>query len=103
MPSPFPCSPVIRECLWKKTQIEKKVDQLVRREKKWDAVYISNQGSDIDWMKQYQIVKTRCDYEGYFLKFSEFWANSTKCKPQVAKGSVACGQGKDYQKMAIKC
>ena len=24
MPSPFPCSPVIRECLWKKTQIEKK-------------------------------------------------------------------------------
>ena len=24
MSSPFPCSPVIRECLWKKTQIEKK-------------------------------------------------------------------------------
>ena len=24
MPSPFPCSLVIRECLWKKTQIEKK-------------------------------------------------------------------------------
>ena len=24
MPSPFPCSPVIRECLWKKTHIEKK-------------------------------------------------------------------------------
>ena len=24
MPSPFPCSPVIRECSWKKTQIEKK-------------------------------------------------------------------------------
>ena len=24
MPSSFPCSPVIRECLWKKTQIEKK-------------------------------------------------------------------------------
>ena len=24
MPSPFPCSPVICECSWKKTQIEKK-------------------------------------------------------------------------------
>ena len=24
MPSPFPCGPVIRECSWKKTQIEKK-------------------------------------------------------------------------------
>ena len=24
MLSPFPCSPVIRECSWKKTQIEKK-------------------------------------------------------------------------------
>ena len=24
MPSPFPCSPVIRECSWKKTQVEKK-------------------------------------------------------------------------------
>ena len=24
MPSPFPCSPVIREWSWKKTQIEKK-------------------------------------------------------------------------------
>ena len=24
MPFPFPCSPVIREWLWKKTQIEKK-------------------------------------------------------------------------------
>ena len=24
MPSPFPCSPVTRECSWKKTQIEKK-------------------------------------------------------------------------------
>ena len=24
MPSSFPCSPVIRECSWKKTQIEKK-------------------------------------------------------------------------------
>ena len=24
MPSPFPCDPVIRECSWKKTQIEKK-------------------------------------------------------------------------------
>ena len=24
MPSNFPCSPVIRECSWKKTQIEKK-------------------------------------------------------------------------------
>ena len=25
MPSPFPCSPLIHEWLWKKTQIEKKV------------------------------------------------------------------------------
>ena len=24
MPSPFPCSPGIRECSWKKTQIDKK-------------------------------------------------------------------------------
>ena len=24
MPSPFPCSPVIRECSWQKTQIAKK-------------------------------------------------------------------------------
>ena len=24
MPSPFPCSPVIRDCSWRKTQIEKK-------------------------------------------------------------------------------
>ena len=27
MPSPFPCSPVICECLWKKTQIEKKTNK----------------------------------------------------------------------------
>ena len=26
MPSPFPCSPVIRECSWKKTPIKKKKD-----------------------------------------------------------------------------
>ena len=25
MPSPFPCSPVIRECSWNKTQVEKKL------------------------------------------------------------------------------
>ena len=25
MPSPFPYSPVVRECSWKKTQIEKKI------------------------------------------------------------------------------
>ena len=25
MSSPFPCSPVIRECSWKKTQIEKNI------------------------------------------------------------------------------
>ena len=24
MPSPFPCSPVVGECSWKKTQVEKK-------------------------------------------------------------------------------
>ena len=24
MPSPFPCSPLIRECLWYKTHMEKK-------------------------------------------------------------------------------
>ena len=24
MPSPFPCSPVIRECSWKKAHIERK-------------------------------------------------------------------------------
>ena len=29
MPSPFPCSPVIRECSWKKTQIQKKPVQEV--------------------------------------------------------------------------
>ena len=29
MPSPFPCSPVIRECSWKKTQIPKKPVQEV--------------------------------------------------------------------------
>ena len=33
MPSPFPCSPVIRECSWKKTQIEKKTqhDNVITR------------------------------------------------------------------------
>ena len=30
MPSPFPCSPVIRECSSKKTQIEKKKKKLKR-------------------------------------------------------------------------
>ena len=29
MPSPFPCSPVIHEWLWKKTQIEKKILQII--------------------------------------------------------------------------
>ena len=28
MPSPFSCSPVIRKWLWKKTQIEKKIDTI---------------------------------------------------------------------------
>ena len=31
MPSPFPCSPVIRECSWNKTQIEKKRDLIPQR------------------------------------------------------------------------
>ena len=29
MPSPFPCSPVVREWLWKKIQIEKKKNQSI--------------------------------------------------------------------------
>ena len=28
MPSPFPCSLVIRKCSWKKTQIEKKTEKI---------------------------------------------------------------------------
>ena len=36
MPSPFPCSPVIRECSWKKTQIEKKK----KKKKKYDKMYM---------------------------------------------------------------
>ena len=35
MPSPFSCSNVISECLWKKTQIEEK-----KKEKKGSAWYL---------------------------------------------------------------
>ena len=34
MPSPFPCRPVIRQCSWKKTQIEKKITP-------WNAVWVN--------------------------------------------------------------
>ena len=37
MPSPFPCSPVIRECSWNKTQIEKKL--LLRLERIFNENY----------------------------------------------------------------
>ena len=32
MSSPFPCSPVIREWSWKKTQIEKKIVSFILQE-----------------------------------------------------------------------
>ena len=34
MSSPFPCSPVIRECSWKKTQIEKNIYIEKQKQKK---------------------------------------------------------------------
>ena len=37
MPSLFPCSPVIRECSWKKTQLEKK-------QTKWDVIGLVPKG-----------------------------------------------------------
>ena len=41
MPSPYPCSPVIRECLWKKTQIKKKEAVLVMSVRMKNKVKIS--------------------------------------------------------------
>ena len=47
MPSPYPCSPVIRECWWSKTQIEKKImehihDNLTVPSKKSKMVYLAS-------------------------------------------------------------
>ena len=36
--------------------------------KKWNAVCISNQGSDVDWMERYQIVKARVCFQGLLSK-----------------------------------
>ena len=43
IPSPFPCSPVIRECSWKKSQIGKKTRK-TKRTKKSRVTIIRNQG-----------------------------------------------------------
>ena len=46
MPSSFPCSPVIRECSWKETQIEKKSDNI-------KMMHYSVQPSDRIFVKDY--------------------------------------------------
>ena len=38
MPSPFPCSPVIRECSWNKTHIEKKIRSVETGLRRWTLV-----------------------------------------------------------------
>ena len=43
MPSTFPCSPVVRECLWKKTQIEKKIKIKKKKKIKQYLTDMSNQ------------------------------------------------------------
>ena len=45
------------------------VDQLVKSPKKLDAVYLSNRESDIVWMEEYQIVKTRVCLRRLLSKF----------------------------------
>ena len=40
MPSPFPCGSVIRKCLWKKTQIQKKTMQFSKDVKKTVEAYL---------------------------------------------------------------
>ena len=70
--------------------------------KKWDVVFISNQGSDIDWMERYQIVEARVCFRGLLPKILRSWANSTKFKQGLVEESVACGQDKNDQKMGIK-
>ena len=47
---------------------------------KWNAVCITNQESDINWIEQGFVS------EGYCLKFSGVWANSTKSNQQVGRG-----------------
>ena len=61
MPSPFRCSPVIRECLWNKTQIEKK------NPKKPGFIAFRYQRSDhfrpIETMRQFHLkIEARIEY-----------------------------------------
>ena len=51
MASPFPCSPVIREWLWKKTQIEKENKGIVNAFKKYFVKVASDIKSSIKYSK----------------------------------------------------
>ena len=43
MPSPFPCSPVICECSWSKTQIEKKSD--ISNFKTFEGIFVVDENN----------------------------------------------------------
>ena len=63
MPSPFPCSPVNHECLWKKTQIEKKQQQL---KSKTYSYLIDNGSEDIKGKGTKRcIIKRKLTFEIY--------------------------------------
>ena len=65
---------------------------------------ISNQGADIDWIERYQIVKIRVCFQGLLSKILK--SLSQYCEiidPEIADGSVACDQDKNYNKMGLKC
>ena len=65
---------------------------------------ISNQGSDIDWIERYQIVKVRVRFQELLSKILKSLRQYCEIiDPEIADGSVACDQDKSYRKMGIKC
>ena len=60
-----------------------------------------NQGSDTDWINQYQTTKAWMYSWGYCPNFSKVRVNSMKFKPEVHR-SVARGKDKNHHKVGIK-
>ena len=79
MPSPFLCSPVIRECSWKKTQIEKKtINTVLNGTELTENKFVDSfQSLKNDKRSGHGMLNTRGQFlENFVLRIYEFLFNS---------------------------
>ena len=82
MPSPFPSGPVVRECLWKKTQIEKNVCS--SKEMFLKILQISQENGCIVVC---DFIKIRLQHWRFPVKFAKFLKNLFyRTSPMAASG-----------------